>query len=92
MIHYLYYFIPLPAESEILLTFKRRKHEELIDYGIFSQLDFAALCGDRRKQCCNCRKNYSKSGGKDACLLAENGRWYVASPYQAFLGRKLQRV
>ena len=25
-------------------------------------------------------------------LLAENGRWYVASPYQAFLGRKLQRV
>ncbi len=39
-----------------------------------------------------CRKNYSKSGGKDACLLAENGRWYVASPYQAFLGRKLQRV
>ena len=42
--HYLYYFIPLPAESEILLTFKRRKHEELIDYGIFSQLDFAALC------------------------------------------------
>ena len=47
MIHYLYYFIPLPAESEILLTFKRRKHEELIDYGIFSQLDFAALCGDR---------------------------------------------
>ena len=36
MIHYLYYFIPLPAESEILLTFKRRKHEELIDYGIFS--------------------------------------------------------
>lgn len=44
MIHYLYYFIPLPAESEILLTFKRRKHEELIDYGIFSQLDFAALC------------------------------------------------
>ena len=44
MINYLYYFIPLPAESEILLTFKRRKHEELIDYGIFSQLDFAALC------------------------------------------------
>lgn len=38
MIHYLYYFIPLPAESEILLTFKRRKHEELIDYGIFLSL------------------------------------------------------
>lgn len=42
MIHYLYYFIPLPAESEILLTFKRRKHEDLL-LRSFSQLDFAAL-------------------------------------------------
>lgn len=91
MIHYLYYFIPLPAESEILLTFKRRKHEELIDYGIFLSLTLQ-LSAETGGSNVVIVENYSKSGGKDACLLAENGRWYVASPYQAFLGRKLQRV
>ena len=29
---------------------------------------------------------------KTTASLAEKGRWYVASPYQAFLGCKLQKV
>lgn len=35
----------MSAEAEILLTFKRRKHEELIDYGIFLGLTLQLSAG-----------------------------------------------
>lgn len=92
MIHYLYYFIPLPAESEILLTFKRRKHEELIDYGIFSQLDFAALCGDRGSNPVIVEKTTASLAEKTPVYWQKMADGMSQALIKHFWGSKLQRV